>query len=179
LIIVPTREPRRCLGREEQMIRLAKKSDAEAVAKIYNYYIKETVVTFELEPVSAELMEARVEKGLADMRWFVFEEDGKVVGYAYAAKWRERAAYKDTVETSVYLDKGATGRGIGAMLQKYLMQVCKLQGVHVMIAGIALPNEASVKMHEKLGFKKVAHFEEVGIKFGRKIDVGYWQYTVE
>mgnify|MGYP000383288369 CR=1 FL=1 len=83
------------------MIRLAKLSDAAAVADIYNYYIKETVITFEVEPVSAEQMRERIAKVLERKRWFVFEEDGIVVGYAYAGQWRERAAYKETVETSV------------------------------------------------------------------------------
>ncbi len=159
------------------MIRLARIDDAQAVADIYNYYIDETVITFELEAVSENEIATRIEKGLANKRWFVFEEAGKVVGYAYAAQWRDRAAYNNTVETSVYLDKELAGKGIGTKLQKHLMQELKAQGVHVAIAGIALPNERSVKMHENMGFTKVAHFEQVGWKFGGWIDVGYWQYT--
>ena len=161
------------------MIRLAKLSDAAAVADFYNYYIKETVITFEVEPVSAEQMRERIAKVLERKRWFVFEEDGIVVGYAYAGQWRERAAYKETVETSVYLDKNVTGKGIGTKLMSFLMGTLKKQGVHVIMAGMSIPNEPSAALHEKLGFKKVAHFEEVGNKFGRWIDVGSWQYIVE
>ncbi|MBT7121474.1 MAG: N-acetyltransferase, partial [Clostridia bacterium] len=87
--------------------------------------------------------------------------------------------YKETVETSVYLDKNVTGKGIGTKLMSFLMGTLKKQGVHVIMAGMSIPNEPSAALHEKLGFKKVAHFEEVGNKFGRWIDVGSWQYIVE
>jgi len=152
------------------MIRLAKSGDAKAVADIYNYYISNTNITFEESLVSVEKMQERIEYGLQNKRWFVFEDEGKVVGFAYAGAWRQRSAYKYTVESSVYLDIGAKGKGIGTKLQKHLMRKLKEQGVHVIIAGIAIPNEQSVYMHEKLGFKKVAHFEEVGTKFDRRID---------
>ena len=95
-------------------------------------------------------------------------------GYAYAAPWRARAAYRHSVETSIYLAPGAGGRGLGARLYRALFAALPSH-VHAAIGGVSLPNPASVALHERLGFRKVAHFREVGRKFGRWIDVGYWQ----
>lgn len=158
------------------MIRSAEATDAQAIADIYNYYVDNTTVTFEEQRVSAEQMLARVsEVQAASLPWLVIEESGKVVGYAYANKWKARSAYRFSVETSVYLENGTGGRGLGSLLYEALFRMLKHQGIHAVIGGIALPNEASVSLHERLGMKKVAHFEQVGFKFEKWLDVGYWQ----
>ena len=160
------------------MIRPATHLDAEAIACIYNYYIEETTITFEETPVdSAEIIErmGNLDTGLP---WFVDEEDGKVTAYAYAAPWRTRASYQNTVETTVYLDRAQTGRGLGAALYRELVKALEARSLHVLIGVLALPNPASIALHERLGFEQVAHFKEVGRKFDRWIDVGYWQLTI-
>jgi phosphinothricin acetyltransferase len=111
----------------------------------------------------------------AGLPWLVAAEGDTVFGYAYATKWRVRHAYRFSVESSVYLDKAHSGRGIGATLYRELLTQLRAGGSHLVIGGIALPNAASVALHEKMGFKKVAQFGEVGFKFGKWVDVGYWE----
>lgn len=161
------------------MIRDAVAGDAEAICRIYNPYIEQTVITFETEPVTAEAMSARIEQYSARLPWLVFEEDGALLGYAYAAKWKERSAYRHAVESSVYLAPSATGRGLGSLLYRALFHRLRALSVHAVLAGITLPNEASIALHERLGFQKVAHLREVGWKFDRWIDVGYWELVFE
>lgn len=105
----------------------------------------------------------------------VCEVNDYIVGYAYATKWKERAAYKNSVEVTVYLDHTQSGGGYGKALYAKLLESLVNMGCHVVLGGIALPNEASVGLHEYFGFKKVAHFSEVGFKLNRWVDVGYWQ----
>jgi phosphinothricin acetyltransferase len=158
------------------MIRVATTSDAGAIAGIYNYYVAHTAITFEEREVTALQMACRIGEVLAvPLPWLVAELSGRVVGYAYAGKWKVRSAYRFSVETTVYLDRNYFGRGLGSKLYEALLAALKKRGVHVAIGGVALPNESSTALHEKFRFKKVAHFEEVGFKFGRWIDVGYWQ----
>lgn len=158
------------------MIRTAEISDAQAIASIYNYYVANTTISFEEHPVSAEQMAERIlEVRAAPLPWLVAEASGRVLGYAYASKWKSRSAYRFSVETSVYLHTAATGQGLGSQLYKVLFRALQEMGVHVAIGGIALPNEASISLHEKFGMKKVAHFEQVGFKFDKWVDVGYWQ----
>ena len=102
----------------------------------------------------------------------------QVVGYAYAGRWHDRSAYRYSVETTIYLDADHLGKSIGSGLYAALLQQLKERGMHVAIGGIALPNPGSVALHEKLGFRKVAHYGEVGFKFNRWIDVGYWQHAL-
>lgn len=158
-------------------IRACEKKDINCICDIYNYYIKYTVITFEESLVSREDMAHRVSTYMQHFPWLVCEVDGEVVGYAYATKWQARSAYKNSVEVTVYVKHGKIGQGYGQGLYKKLLQ--SLSGnCHAIIAGIALPNEDSIRLHEKFGFEKVAHFKEVGQKFGRWIDVGYWQKVV-
>lgn len=158
------------------MIRPALAADADAIAHIYNHYIRNTTVTFEETPVSAQEMTIRIEEfDAASLPWLVLELDGHVIGYTYASKWKGRCAYRFSVESTVYLDPAHTGRGLGTSLYAALFAAVRDKGMHVAIGGIALPNAASVALHEKLGLEKVAHFKEVGFKFERWIDVGYWQ----
>lgn len=158
------------------MIRRATTADAAAIAAIYNHYVANTVVTFEEEAVTATDMAGRIgEVAAAGLPWLVATDGDRVLGYAYANKWKSRCSYRFSVETTVYLDHTATGRGFGTALYTALVAEMKTRGMHALIGGVALPNAASVALHEKLGFKKVAHFREVGWKFNQWIDVGYWE----
>ena len=159
------------------MIRAATEDDAESIARIYNYYVEHTVVTFEETPVSAAEMASRMSDDGSGLPRFVYESGGAVCGYAYASKWIGRCAYRHSVECSVYLDHNEVGKGIGGELYQRLLKDLEEKSYHVVIGGIALPNPASVALHEKFGFEKVAHFKQVGWKFGQWIDVGYWQLT--
>jgi len=161
------------------MIRPAQPGDAEAIARIYNYYILNTVITFEEQPITAQDMAQRMLQITAEnLPWLVAESAGGIAGYAYASRWKDRSAYRYSVESTVYLDAEARGMGYGSQLYGALLADLRQGEVHVVIGGIALPNEASVRLHEKLGFRKVAHFKEVGYKFGRWIDVGYWELSI-
>ncbi|MBU0927071.1 MAG: GNAT family N-acetyltransferase [Spirochaetes bacterium] len=155
-------------------IRDALASDAEAIIRIYNPYVVGTTITFEETPVGADEMRNRIAKNGDEYAWLVYEGDGRVLGYAYASRWRERCAYRSSVESTVYVEEGARGRGIGRALYEALLERLRAKAVHVVIGGIAMPNERSVGLHEALGFERVANFPEVGYKFGRWIDVGYW-----
>ena len=160
-------------------IRPAAISDAESIAGIYNYYVTDTIVTFEEEPVSSSEIAQRMEEvRSASLPWLVAEHGGRVVGYAYASKWKARSGYRFSTEISVYLDAGQGGRGIGSTLYVELFSILRGLGIRNVVGGIGLPNEASVALHEKFGMTKVAHFPAIGIKFGRWIDVGYWQGTL-
>jgi L-amino acid N-acyltransferase YncA len=160
-------------------VRSALATDAEVIARIYNYYIHNTVITFEEEPVSAQTMAARVaDTQNASLPWLVAELGGSPVGYAYANKWKVRSAYRYSVETTIYLEHGHEGRGIGKRLYSELLSLLRVRGIHVAIGGTALPNEASVALHEKLGFERVATFRQVGFKHDRWVDVAYWQLVL-
>jgi phosphinothricin acetyltransferase len=156
------------------MIREAVFSDAQAIADIYNYYILNTVITFELDPIIPQEIMMRMKKYKEVGPYLVCEENEKVIGYAYVSKFRERPAYEHSIEASIYLKNGCVGKGLGTRLYSELLCQASRQH-HAIIGGIALPNEASVRLHEKCGFRKVAHFSEVGRKFGKWIDVGFWQ----
>lgn len=161
------------------MIRTATAGDADAIARIYNHYVANTIITFEEQAVSSEEMAARIaEVAAASLPWLVAELDGSIVGYAYASKWKGRCAYRFSAECTVYLDPDCVGRGYGTQLYESLFAALRERGMHAVIGGVALPNPASVALHEKLGMRKVAHFGEVGYKFDRWIDVGYWQATL-
>jgi L-amino acid N-acyltransferase YncA len=160
-------------------IRPATPLDAGALCAIYNPYVATTTISFEEDPVADADMASRIsDVAAAGLPWLVAQESGRIVGYAYATKWRVRPAYRHSVESSVYLAQDATGRGLGRVLYAALLDELRRRGLHLVIGGIALPNEASVGLHEAMGYRKVAHFSEVGMKFGRRIDVGYWQRTL-
>jgi phosphinothricin acetyltransferase len=157
-------------------IRNATGDDAASITSIYNHFVLTTSISFEEAPVPAQEMAQRIaDVQAAGLPWLVAESDGVVAGYAYATKWRVRHAYRFSVETSVYLAPESAGKGLGTALYRELLDRLRAGGSHLAIGGIALPNEASVALHEKMGFEKVAHFEEVGFKFGCWTDVGYWQ----
>ena len=160
-------------------IRLARPDDAGAIAGIYNPYVLNTPVSFEEEPVSELEMSERIEEVLlSGLPWLVAEQDGDIVAYAYASKWKGRCAYRFSAETSIYASQKSHRNGLGTALYSVLIEHLRALNTHVVIGGIALPNAASVALHEKLGFEKVAHFKEVGFKRGKWRDVGYWQLTL-
>jgi L-amino acid N-acyltransferase YncA len=162
------------------VVRAALAADAEAVATIYNHYVTHTIVTFEEEEVSASEMSRRIaEVQAASLPWLVAERGSALVGYAYASNWRPRRSYRFSVEVTVYVDPPCAAQGIGSALYARLFTELRGRGIRAVMGGIALPNDASVRLHERFGFKKVAHFTAVGFKFDRWIDVGYWQRVLE
>jgi phosphinothricin acetyltransferase len=124
-------------------------------------------------------MEKRIAEITRSLPWLVCEEEKEIIGYAYASKWKGRCSYRFSVESSIYLKKDFIGTGAGTKLYQRLIEELKNKNLHAVIGGIALPNEKSQRLHEKLGFKKVAHFSEVGFKFGKWIDVGYWELILD
>lgn len=156
-------------------VRACELKDIPFLCEIYNYYICNTVITFEETPLTIEEMTARVEAYTKNYPWLVCEVDGVVVGYAYASKWKERSAYKHTAEITVYLKNGLSGQGYGKALYTKLLDALKTLNCHVVLGCIALPNVQSVGLHEYFGFRKVAHFTEVGLKYDQWLDVGYWE----
>lgn len=177
------RRPSSALDRyldEYREVRPIRRRDVAAVAAIYNHYILETIVTFEEEAVSDKEMAKRVAEVQKQYPFLVaVNGTGEVVGYAYATKWSARCAYRNSVETTVYLRDGEQGQGTGTRLLRALLDALRAQDMHTAIAGIALPNAASVALHEKMGFAKVAEFVQVGHKFGQWINVGYWQLLLK
>ncbi|MGD1848216.1 MAG: arsinothricin resistance N-acetyltransferase ArsN1 family B [Salibacteraceae bacterium] len=159
-------------------IRPIELADAPGVAGIYNHYIRNTATTFEEKVVSNREMERRIADQPESLPWLVVVEEGQVVGYALASNWKSRCAYANSVESSIYLHPQHTGKGWGGLLYPALLNQLFTLGYHTIIGGIALPNPASIRLHEKLGFEKVGQFREVGNKFDRWIDVGYWQLLV-
>ena len=161
------------------LIRSATAADAAAVARIYNHYVRETTITFEeVEVPAAEIARRIADVQAAGLPWLVAERGGAVLGYAYAAKWHARSAYRFSVEVTVYVDVAQPRRGVGSRLYAELFPMLEAKGMHVLIAAIALPNEPSVRLHERLGFTRVGQFRDVGFKLARWVDVGYWQRTL-
>ena len=157
-------------------IRAATAGDAAAIADIYAPYVTATAISFETEAPGEAEMRARIDAGGELYPWLAAEEeDGAIAGYASATPFRPRFAYRFAVETSVYLRAGAEGRGIGALLYAPLLETLEAQGFAQAIAAIALPNEASVRLHERLGFAPAGTYRSVGWKLGRWHDVGLWQ----
>lgn len=157
-------------------IRDASMADAESVAAIYNHFVLTTSISFEEAAVApAEMAQRIADVQAAALPWLIAEQDGVVAGYAYATKWRARHAYRFSVESTVYLAPALGGKGLGTALYGALIERLRAAGFHMVIGGIALPNPASIALHEKLGFEKVAQFSEVGFKFDRWTDVGYWE----
>lgn len=158
------------------MIREVEKKDIPAITSIYNYYIRETVVTFDTEPVTPAEMEKRMETIVASFPYLVDEEEGEVQGYCYVHPWKSKQAYRHTAECTVYLHPDRRGKGIGRRLLTTLLdRLEQTTDLRVVISCITLPNEPSVRLHERLGFRKVSCFREVGYKFGRWLDVGDWE----
>ena len=159
--------------KQKILIRDVKAKDSGRLTEIYNHYIRNTIVTFETDELTADDFAERLKIHPKSLPWLVIEEDGNIVGYCYAGPWKQRSAYARSVETSIYLDEKVCGKGLGKRAYSHLL--AKIDDYHAILGGIALPNAASIALHEALGFRKSAHFHEIGRKFDRWIDVGYWQ----
>ena len=160
-------------------IRCVQEPDAEAVAAIYAPFVENTVVSFETLPPSRDETARRIAETTAVYPWLVCEIDRQVVGYAYAVQHRARAAYRWSVDTSVYIDPAHHRRGVGRGLYASLFAILEAQGFVNAYAGVTLPNRSSVGLHEAVGFTKVGVYERVGYKFGVWHDVGWWQRALK
>jgi L-amino acid N-acyltransferase YncA len=161
-------------------IRPASADDARAIADIYNHYIQTTVITFEEQVVSDDNMAQRIADVQSyNLPWLVYERNGLLLGYAYATRWKPRSAYRYSVEITVYTAPGASGGGVGSALYAELFACMKAVGVHAAVGGIALPNAASIALHEKFGMKKIGEFQQIGFKQGHWLNVGYWQIVFD
>lgn len=156
-------------------IREVTPEDAAQIADIYDYYILNTHHTFETEPLTDEEMRERIEEISEKYPYLVAEDEGEIQGYVYAAPFKMRQAYEHSVEASIYVRHEAKEKGVGSKLYEKFLEELSETNVHAIIAGIALPNDASIRFHQKMGFEKVAHFKEIGYKLGRWVDVGFWQ----
>jgi phosphinothricin acetyltransferase len=156
------------------MIRVATSTDAGDISAIYAPIVGDTIISFELEPPSVEEIGQRISDTLTTLPWVVFESERRIVGYAYASPHRTRLAYQWSVDVSVYVDPSVQRRGLGRKLYSVLLEILRAQGYYNAYAGIALPNNASVGLHEALGFEPVGVYRNVGYKLGRWRDVGWW-----
>ncbi|HKT14659.1 MAG TPA: arsinothricin resistance N-acetyltransferase ArsN1 family B [Allosphingosinicella sp.] len=157
-------------------LRAARPDDAAAIAAIYAPFVTDTAVTFETEPLSAAGIAERMRAAAGRYPWLVAtDEAGAVTGYAYATKFRERAAYRFAVETTVYVDPRAQRRGIASTLYRRLLDGLAVQGFTQALGVITIPNEPSIRFHEAMGFARAGVFRQVGYKLGAWHDVGYWQ----
>jgi phosphinothricin acetyltransferase len=156
-------------------IRLASPDDAEAIASIYAYYVANTPISFEVAPPTSEDMRGRIEHTLARFPYLVYETDGRVVGYAYAGRHHERAAYDWSCEVSVYVENGMQRRGIGRALYAALLALLRRLGYFNALAGITLPNDGSIGLHKAMGFRHAGMNRNVGYKDGQWWDVEYME----
>jgi L-amino acid N-acyltransferase YncA len=159
-------------------VRVANTSDAEQILEIYSPYVTGSACTFENEVPSVVEFQTRIMKNLEARPWLVCTLDNAVICYVYASGHRERAAYQWCCESSVYTKNDFQGMGIGRELYKVLFQILKIQGYRNIYAGITLPNEASIKLHEKCGFSHFATYENIGYKLGGWKNVGWWRLSV-
>jgi L-amino acid N-acyltransferase YncA len=156
-------------------IRVAKASDAEAIAAIYLPIVRDTAISFETDPPDAAEMKRRIKTTLRDLPWLVSEDDEGIAGYAYASHHRERAAYQWSVDVSIYVAPERRRKGVARSLYTPLLTILKNLGYFSAYAGIALPNAASVAFHRTMGFQPVGIFRNTGYKLGSWRDVGWWQ----
>jgi len=155
-------------------LRIAKREDAAAIERIYTPIVNETIISFEYEPPSVSELAERIEGALEHYPWLVCDDGDDVLGYAYATRFRGRAAYDWVVEVSVYVAPGAQRRGVARALYTALFELLTAQGFTRAFAGIALPNASSVALHEGLGFEPIGTFPDVGYKFDAWHAVGFW-----
>ncbi len=160
------------------MIRAVTPDDAAGIAAIYRPIVEQTVISFEEIAPGEPEMRGRIASTTATHPWLVCDDGGEVLGYAYARRWRERAAYRWSVETTAYVRNDARKRGIGRALYRALFGTLEAQGFHRAFAGIALPNDASVALHENVGFTRVGTFHEAGRKFEAWIDVVWYERAI-
>ena len=160
------------LGR---VIRTAHVADARDILAIYAPIVTATAISFEIDPPSVAQIEDRIRGTLPKFPYLVCVADEKVLGYAYAGAHRERAAYRWSVDVTVYVNEEARGSGVGRLLYSTLIRILQRQHFHAAFAGITLPNEGSVALHRSLGFQLLGIYEEVGFKLGRWHSVSWWR----
>jgi len=162
------------------MIRTVKPQDAQTIVDIYNYYVEHSTATFEEKCIDNAEMLKRIKKVTElNLPWLVLEVENKVIGYAYATPWKVRSAYRYSVESTVYCSPESLGQGLGYQLYQALFTELQKLPIHSVMGGITLPNPASVALHEKLGMSQVAHFHQIGQKFDKWLDTGYWQLVFD
>ncbi len=159
-------------------IRNAQVEDAANLVAIYAPYVEKTAITFETQVPTVEDFKNRIKKTMKKFPYLVAIEEGQIVGYAYASTYYARAAYDWTVELSVYVQKEARGKGVGTLLYTALEEELTTRGFKNFLACIALPNPASIALHEKRGYEQVAHFKKVGYKFGTWHDIVWLQKSL-
>lgn len=164
---------------DETRIRLVTPDDAEAIAAIYAHYVLHTPISFEVSPPSADDIRARIAHTTERFPYLVYELDGRVAGYAYAGRHHERAAYDWSCEVSIYIEDGQHRRGIGRALYGALLDLLRRLGYYNALAGITLPNDASVGLHTAMGFKPAGVNRNVGLKDGRWWDVAYMEMALQ
>ena len=157
------------------VIRSAQDSDVEQLCDIYNEYVKDTIITFDTQLKEIPAFRSEMHDSMKTLPYIVAEKDGQILGFAFASCWKSRCAYNYSVESSIYVLPESKGKRVGYSLYYQLIKELKNLEIHAVIAGISLPNVISVGLHEKMGFQKIAHFKEVGYKFNRWIDMGYWE----
>ena len=160
-------------------IGLATGHDADQIAAIYAPVVRNTAISFELEPPTIQEMEQRIQQTLRQFPWLVCEQANVILGYVYASPHRARPAYQWSVDTTVYVHHAYRGHAVGRALYTALLKVLPLQGYYNAYAGIALPNAASVGLHEAVGFEAVGVYHHVGYKLGQWHDVGWWQVGLQ
>ncbi|MCC8018772.1 MAG: N-acetyltransferase family protein [Rikenellaceae bacterium] len=166
-------------GAPEIEIREVSVEDAPAICAIYNHYIGKTAVTFETVPLTVDEMAGRIARVTgAGYPYYVAMADGEVAGYCHLRPFNSKQAFSLTAEISIYIHPAMHGRAIGSALMYRLLHGLDPDMFHTIIAGITLPNDASVALHEKFGFRQVGFMKETGRKFDRWHDVGYWQLLV-
>jgi L-amino acid N-acyltransferase YncA len=159
-------------------LRIATANDADQVLEIYAPFCVATPVSFETEAPSSEEINRRITTTLEFFPWLVAEEEGRVLGYAYASRHRERAAYRWSADVSAYVREDARGKGLGRALYTSIFAILRLQGIHNILAGITLPNPASVALHEVMGMRPIGLYSHIGYKCGEWHDVGWWQLAL-
>ena len=159
-------------------IRNVQVEDAANLVAIYAPYVEKTAITFETQVPTVEDFETRIKKTMKKFPYLVAIEEGQIVGYAYASTYYARAAYDWTVELSVYVQKEARGKGVGTLLYTALEEELTARGFKNFLACIALPNPASIALHEKRGYEQVAHFKKIGYKFGTWHDIVWLQKSL-
>lgn len=159
-------------------IRKATEEDAVAIAKIYNWYVLNTPITFETDTVDVDVMKRRILEKRLKYDWLVGEVNKEIIGYAYYGEFRDRAAYSHTVESAIYLPLKNIGRGFGKLLYSNLIESARKHGFTEMIGLIVLPNPGSIALHRKMGFQEAGVLRNVGYKFEKFVSIGIWQLSL-
>ena len=157
------------------MIRSVHIDDASALLDIYNYYVLNTTVNFDIDALSLETFTDKINHIVSEYPYIVYEENNEILGFAYGSRFRPRPAYNYTAESTVYVKHTAHGKQIGSKLYAELIRLLKETDLHTVLGVLTVPNDASINLHEKFGFEKVAHLKEVGLKFGEWQNIGIWQ----